>query len=244
MLPVIGITPLWDEKLSSLWMLPGYADGITACGGLPVILPLTSDKRLVNRFFSMCDAILLTGGQDVSPLLYGQQPRPGTETCPLRDAQDSLLLELALMQDKPLLGICRGLQPMNVFLGGTLWPDLPAELPGTAHKMLPPYDRAAHSVSLVPGSPLARLTGQSVFQVNSCHHQGIHRLSRQLSPMAISPDGLTEAVYMPHRRFIQAVQWHPEFLFEKDPFSRLLLDSFVKAAARFRADADAQRGTP
>lgn len=117
MLPVIGITPLWDEKLSSLWMLPGYADGITACGGLPVILPLTSDKRLVNRLFSMCDAILLTGGQDVSPLLYGQQPRPGTETCPLRDAQDSLLLELALAQDKPLLGICRGLQLMNVFLG-------------------------------------------------------------------------------------------------------------------------------
>ena len=230
--PVIGVVPLVDAEKQSYWMLPGYMRGLEAAGAAPVMLPLTADGAVLERLTTLCDGILLTGGQDVEPALYGREKSPACgETCPARDAMERRLLELALARDLPLLGICRGIQLLNAALGGTLVQDLPGERPSAVtHRMQPPYDRAAHTVRLLPGTPLASLLGMETLGVNSCHHQGIGALASPLREMACAPDGLIEAVYLPDRRFAWAVQWHPEFSFETDENSRRIFQAFVAAA--------------
>lgn len=231
--PLIGVTPLYDRERDSYWMLPGYMQGLEAAGAVPVMLPLTADEAALTRAAGVCAGFLFTGGQDVAPALYGQQPRPACgEICPARDAAEQVLLRLALAADKPLLGICRGIQFLNASLGGTLYQDLETERPSPVdHHMTPPYDRAVHTVTLCPGTPLAALLGASVIGVNSYHHQAIRTLAPALRAMAQAEDGLTEAVYMPDRRFVWAVQWHPEFSYRTDENSRRILAAFVQAAA-------------
>ena len=106
--PVIGVLPLWDDDKESLWMLPGYMDGITASGGLPVMLPMTVDPLELKQLAQLCDGFLFTGGHDVSPDLYGEEPLTGTECCVPRDIMERSLLRIAMSMDKPVLGICRG----------------------------------------------------------------------------------------------------------------------------------------
>ena len=165
MKPTIGVTPLWDDKLESLWMVPGYMDGIAAAGGIPVITPLTSDRGDLERLVQLCDGLLFTGGHDVTPSYYGERPLDGlVETCPARDAMEFTLFELALAAAKPLFGICRGIQLFNVAFGGTLYQDLPSQRPSEiVHTMTTPYDRAQHWTTLEPGSPLRTLLGVETF---------------------------------------------------------------------------------
>ena len=237
--PLIGLVPLMDIGRDSLWMLPGYMDGVAAAGGLPVMLPLTEDPAALEQLAALCDGFLFTGGQDVDPALYGQAPDPAMEeVCPARDGMETALLRLALERDRPVLGICRGLQFLNAALGGTLWQDLPSQRPSAVcHRMKPPYDRVAHEVALVPGTPLHGLLGRDEIGVNSCHHQAVRDLAPCLAPMAQAPDGVTEAAYMPGRRFFWAVQWHPEFSFRTDESSRRIFGAFVAAAGAGEAEA-------
>ena len=153
---VIGVTPLWDRDRDSYWMLPGYLEGLELAGALPITLPLTEDTDDISRLVSLCDGFLFTGGQDVSPELYSEKPRQACgEICEKRDAFEQRLFAQALEQDKPMLGICRGIQFFNACLGGTLYQDLPTEHPSeVAHVMRPPYDQTVHSVALLPGTPL------------------------------------------------------------------------------------------
>ncbi|MEE1274044.1 MAG: gamma-glutamyl-gamma-aminobutyrate hydrolase family protein [Olegusella sp.] len=230
MKPVIAVMPLWDDDRRSLWMLPGYLDGIAEAGGTGVMLPLITDSDAVAQLISLCDGVLLTGGHDVSPSLYGQEPFDGLETCPARDRMDATALRLALREDKPVLGICRGIQLMNAALGGTLWQDLPTQHPSDVnHHMAPPYDRVAHEVRILPGTPLHQLLGQDFLCVNSYHHQAVRDVAPGLVPMAVSTDGLVEAVYAPDQRFCWGVQWHPEFSFRTDASSRAIFRAFVDA---------------
>lgn len=230
--PLIGIVPLVDYDKESVWMLPGYMDGVTQAGGAPVILPLTDDAATLSQLVDTCDGILVTGGQDVSPALYGEAVRPECqELCPERDRMEQVLLELAFRADKPLFGICRGIQILNAALGGTLYQDLPAQHPsGVEHHMTPPYDRLGHTVSFPAGSPLEQVIGRRDMPVNSYHHQAIKDLASSLLPMAFTEDGIIEAVFMPDRKFVWAVQWHPEFCYKVDENSRKLFSAFVEAA--------------
>lgn len=229
---IIGITALYDSERASYWMLPGYMKGIEEAGGIPIMLPLTADKEVVEVLCAQCDGLLLTGGQDVSPALYGMSVSPACgEICHERDAMEEQLLRSFMRRDKPVLGICRGIQLLNAVLGGTLYQDLPTEYPSeVVHQQKPPYDVPAHGVSLVPGTPLHRLLRRDTLPVNSCHHQAIRMLSPHLVPMAMSPDGLVEAAFMPEARFIWAVQWHPEFSYRTDEGSRMILRAFVEQA--------------
>lgn len=231
--PQIGVTPLYDAQKASYWMLPGYFLGIEAAGGLPVMLPLTEKQKDLEQLGSMCDGVLFAGGQDVTPAVYGREQTPNCgETCPERDRMERRLLQILLEQDKPLLGICRGLQFLNAALGGTLYQDLSAECPGALkHRMDKPYDDRAHAVDLTADEPLSTLLQTDRIQVNSCHHQGIRTLAPALRSMAVADDGLIEAVWMPEKRFVWAVQWHPEFLYRKDEASRRLFEAFVQASA-------------
>lgn len=231
MKPMIGLIPLVDEGRDSYWMLPGYMRGVEQAGGLPVMLPLTSDPASLRTLAERCDGFLFTGGHDVSPKMYGEDTLPECAApCLERDRMEKPLLQMALAEGKPVFGICRGLQLINAALGGTLYQDLPTQHPSDVnHRMAAPYNRAEHDVTLLPGTPLRALMGQDTLGVNSCHHQAIKALSPRLSPMAVAPDGLIEAIWMPERRFVWAVQWHPEFFDLDHEPSRRLFDEFIRA---------------
>lgn len=233
MKPVIGLMPLWDEEKDSYWMLPGYVDGVMRAGGLPVMLPLSADREDLRRLCDLCDGFLFTGGPDVDPGVYGEEALPCVSTFVPRDDMERIVLDLALAQDKPVLGICRGIQFLNAALGGTLYQDLPAQHPSDVpHVMKPPYDRAIHTVRIEQPSPLYDLLGKEMIGVNTYHHQAVRELAPCLTPMAVSEDGLVEAVYMPDKKYVWAVQWHPEFMSPEDEEAGRLFTSFVDACRK------------
>ena len=228
--PLIGLIPLVDEGRESFWMLPGYMAGIARAGGLAVMLPLTGEDVDIENLVERFDGFLFTGGHDVDPALYGQEKEGCCgDLCPGRDTMEQKLLKAALAADKPVLGICRGLQLMNAVLGGTLWQDIPTQFPSeTNHRMAAPYGRAEHTVQVNPELPFGNLP--LTLGVNSCHHQGIRELAPELKVWAKAPDGLVEAVYLPGKRYARAVQWHPEFFPVEDELSRTIFGGFVEAA--------------
>lgn len=230
--PTIGIIPLIDYQRNSYWMVPGYMEGIAQTGGLPVMLPVTGDKETIRQIADSFDGFLFTGGHDVYPALYGEEPIPECGECSEeRDWMEFLLLQEILKRDKPLLGICRGIQFLNAALGGTLYQDLPCQRPSEVeHHMSPPYDVPIHQVVIELGSPLYELLGMETLDVNSYHHQAVKELSPQLRVMARATDGLVEAVYIPEKRFVWAVQWHPEFSLHTEDSSRRIFEAFVRAA--------------
>lgn len=215
-LPIIGVTSLWDSERKSLWMLPDYLDGIKAAGGVPVILPIDISENGADRIIETCDGSLFTGGQDVA-------------SCPERDNPETLLLSKALQADKPIFGICRGLQFLNVFLGGTLWQDLPSEHPSEiVHRQAKPYGIPTHKVTL--SGELKSLLDKDILEVNTLHHQAIKDLANGLTTMAVAPDGIIEAVRMKNKRFVWAVQWHPEYMFTTDKNSLKVFEFFINFA--------------
>ena len=225
--PIIGVTPLWDAERKSVWMLPDYLDGIKAAGGIPVVLPLEMTEADADRIVETCDGFLFTGGQDVTPELYGAKNGLSLITSPERDKLEMLLLSKALPSDKAILGICRGLQLINVFLGGTLWQDLPSQHPSEfVHRQGKPYGVPTHKVIL--NGDLQTLLGKDILEVNTLHHQAAKDLGRDLTPMAVAPDGIIEAVQMVGKRFVWAVQWHPEYMFKTDPDSLAIFSCFIK----------------
>lgn len=231
---IIGVMPLVDKERESLWMLPAYMEGIEAAGGIPVIMPLTNEEETLHRLSDMADGFLFTGGQDVSPALYRKKAGEYCgESCQKRDSMEKILLSIAIREEKPVLGICRGIQLINAALGGTLYQDLPTEYASDLeHHQKPPYDVAAHGVKLVTGTPLSELLGEETMEVNSYHHQAIRELAPVLKPMAYAEDGLVEAVWMPEHRFLWAVQWHPEYNYRVSAESRKLFKKFVDTCSR------------
>lgn len=229
--PLIGILPLYDLEKKSYWMLPGYMKGIEEAGGLPVMLPLTSDLDEIRQLSEEMDGYLFSGGPDIEPSLYGEEKRPICDVCcDLRDAMEIPLFHAVYEKDKPIFGICRGIQLINTALGGTLYQDLPSEHPSdTVHRQTIPPENPTHSVTLIADTPLCTVIGSDTMMVNSCHHQAVKTLGKGLCVMGVSEDGIIESVYAPEKYFVQAVQWHPESMHHVDENSRKLLRHFVKA---------------
>jgi len=234
--PMIGVIPLWDEKKGSIWMEPAYMRGLEEADAVPVILNLTISEIALKQFACFFDGFLFTGGPDVHPKFYGQEKADYCgEICETRDQMEAYIFrEAVLNQNKPALGICRGIQLINVMLGGSLYQDIPTELHSTInHWQGPPYDVPAHNVRLIPESPLCKLAGKECIEVNTCHHQGINRIAKGLEVMATSDDGLAEAVYMPDRPFVWGVQWHPECSI-KEEISKKIFFAFVEGVKKQR----------
>ena len=229
--PLIGVMPLWDEGKKSIWMLPGYLEGIQEAGGTPVIFPLTEDREELEQLCSLCNGFLITGGQDEDPAIYGETPIPQMgEICTVLDQMERQVLEYVIKEDKAVLGICRGIQYLNAMLGGSLYQDLNVQHPSkTEHHMEPPYDRVIHQVQIIDGTPLHQLLQVTELGVNSYHHQAVKTLAPSLTVMAESEDGLVEAVCMPEKTYVWAVQWHPELSYQTDKYSRKIFESFVAA---------------
>jgi putative glutamine amidotransferase len=208
---------------------------IDATGCLPILIPAIGAKVDASQLLDRLDGLLLTGSpSNVHPDQYGGEPsHPGTLHDPERDATTLPLIREAVRRNLPILAICRGMQELNVALGGTLHQrvhELPGRLNHRSRKDGPdgPYG-PAHSVTLSPGGFLASLAGATAVMVNSLHSQGIDRPALALSVEAIAPDGQIEAVSLPEARFVVGVQWHPEFRVLENPLSRALFAAFAEA---------------
>jgi putative glutamine amidotransferase len=234
---VVGIpspieTARWGAWEAPAHLLPRtYVDHVQRAGGAALILPAdadwaTSPDDLLDRL----DALLLAGGADLDPRFYGAEPHPETRgTVPERDTFEIALARRAVERDLPLLGVCRGMQVVNVALGGTLHQHLPEVVGHEEHRRsLGSFEQSEHDVDLVPGSLAARAAGEHVHVTKSHHHQGVDRLGEGLVVTGRATlDGLPEAVELPDRRFVLGVQWHPE----ADERSRLIAALVEEAAA-------------
>ena len=229
MKPIIGIIPLVDEEKDSLWMLPGYMNGISEVGGIPIMLPLTSDADDIKELLSKVQGILFTGGHDVNPAIYNEAPINQTVSfCKERDAMESEVLKQVLEIDMPLLGICRGIQFINAYLGGTLYQDIPTQFTSKLnHHQSPPYDKPVHKVIIKENSRLFSLLKKKSLEVNSYHHQAVKDLAPGLSVMSLAEDGLIEAIEIKDKKFAWAFQWHPEFSYVTDEDSLKIFKEFV-----------------
>lgn len=228
---IVGLIPLYDDERESYWMIPGYMKMLEAVDSIPLMLPLTDNHDELDYFVETCGGVVLTGGHDVAPELYNavRQPYCGT-SCKLRDEMERYILKKSVELDKPVLGICRGVQFMNACFGGTLYQDLVKEFNSSIdHHMKPPYDRAVHEVDIHKGSLLFSILGKEKIGVNSYHHQAIKDLSPEFANSAISEDGIVEGIEMPSKRFIVGVQWHPELTYLRDENSQKLIKAFVDA---------------
>ena len=228
--PLIALTPYFNIERDEPYMRPAYLKAIRAAGGTPLILPLDLEEEDLQQVVDTFDGFLFTGGPDIHPFFFDEETQENCgNVCLRRDRMEMALLKLVTKTGKPVLGICRGIQSLNVALGGTLWQDLPSQHPSDIeHHMNPPYDAFGHNVSLVPGTPLASLfAGQTEIAVNSYHHQAVREPAAGLEVMAVAPDGVIEALYRPASHFLWAVQWHPEFLYKVDPRSQAIFDAFV-----------------
>jgi putative glutamine amidotransferase len=208
-----------------------YAKAITNSGGLPVLIPLCLSEDDLDALLARLDGILFTGGYDIDPRLYGNQPHPKVEGVDKdRDRVEIYLVREVIQSPKSFLGICRGLQVINVALGGTLYEHLPDQFPGgiTHDNHDRVRDFLAHSVRVEPGNRLSQIISSNQIQVNSLHHQGVRKLAPELVSTAQSPDGLIEAFEMPNHPFGLAVQWHPEEMQAYDEMCNLF-QSFIQA---------------
>jgi putative glutamine amidotransferase len=210
-------------------------------GGMPVLVPSAGDRIAIDQAVARLDGLLVPGSpSNVEPHHYGGPPSaPKTLHDPARDGMSLPLLRAAVADDLPVLAICRGIQELNVALGGTLHQSV-HEVPGRLDHFAPSgpvelrYAHTAHAVSLEPGGLFARLAGVDSLIVNSLHRQGIDRLACGLVVEATAPDGQIEAVRAPAASFVVGVQWHPEYRHGEEPFSRALFAAFG-AACRARA---------
>lgn len=227
--PIIAISPLWDEEKKSMWMLPGYFGGLEQAGATPIMLPLTDNEEELRQLADLADGFLIPGGQDVNPALYGEEAQEQTiEISPIKDSAEQTFLTFMLQQDKPVLGICRGIQLLNVTYGGTLYQDLPNEI-HQKHHMDPPYNMFWHMVNLIPDTPIAEIIGRDTLEVNSIHHQAIHEVAPSMKVMAVTEQNVVEGIYDPNHKFVLGIQWHPEYLYERDKGSRKIFQAFVNA---------------
>lgn len=185
---------------------------IELAGGIPVIIPETSDPLLIDQTVAMLDGLLMSGGEDINPAYYGEEKAEKCETInDARDTYELLLLKKAMDRNVPVMGICRGMQLINVAMGGTLYQDLPSEKPSEiTHRQMENFLQPAHDVMLEPDTEVARIFGQMKFGVNSRHHQAVKTLAPGLKITAWSSDSIPEAIEAYPAKNVMAVQWHPE----------------------------------
>lgn len=233
-----GIPP----ALPSSWVMnQRYFLAATMVGGVPWMVPLFDDDLPTLRaIYERLDGVLIPGGVDMDPRQYGQEVLPETGNLdPARDRVELQLTKWAIEDGKPVLGLCRGLQIINVARGGTLWQDLATQMPeAVKHDYFPPQGYArqhlAHTVTVDDSSKLSQLLdAPGEIMVNSMHHQSVQELGDGLVVTARAPDGVIEAIELPGPEFVVGVQWHPEVFEMTDPHTRHLFGGFIAASSRW-----------
>ncbi len=211
-----------------------YVWAIENAGGIPVILPVTREPDVIAHYLGVVDGLLLSGGVDVAPACFGEEPHPKLGSVDDdRDTTELPLIRDALAQDMPVFAICRGIQSLNIALGGTLYQDIPSQAPSAIHHQQSdvgiPRNTTSHSVRIVPDSRLRSIVGVEEMQTNSFHHQSLKQVADGLVVTAVAPDGIIEAAESPAHRYVVAVQFHPEETAPNDLHSRQLFEAFIAA---------------
>lgn len=212
-----------------------YPAALAACGALPLVIPLNLPDEALRAIFQRLDGLCLAGGVDVDPARYSEPPHPALgQVDAARDRVELLLARWALETDLPTLGICRGIQLLNVAGGGSLYQDIRAQLPAAnRHDYRPsetPWEHYTHRVRVNDGTRLATILGVSELMTNSFHHQALKRVADGFVVAAQADDGLIEAIESPDRAFALGVQWHPEGMFRNDRYAQRIFQAFVDAA--------------
>lgn len=248
MKPLIGITPDFNAgdrratqgREPTYFLRARYLQAIEDAGGLPLILPLTATPSGLRSLLTRLHGLVLTGsGPDLPPGLYGERQR---YDYPLMSRQradfETGLARLVQRAGVPTLGLCGGMQSLNVGLGGTLYQDIPSQLSlSLRHRQSAAAEKPSHWVEVRPESLLQRILGRGRIRVNSSHHQSVKRVAPSLTVSAVAPDGVIEAIESRRHPFLLGVQWHPEFLYRHDGMARRIFASFVKAARAYSARA-------
>lgn len=229
--PMIGIMPQYYPNNTRYSIDTGFSEGILEAGGIPLMLPATTDEAILRQCLAQCDGIIFAGGCDIDPSCYEEERIPECNASSLlRDESEMLMMKLALEADIPILGICRGSQMINVVMGGTLYQDIPSQLnTSVVHKQAISGGKPTHSVSILPDTPLAQLLGKTELMVNSYHHQCIKDAAPGMQIMAKAQDGVIEAFCFPEKRFLWGVQWHPEMSLAYDEESGKIFEMFLHA---------------
>ncbi|CAN7251513.1 gamma-glutamyl-gamma-aminobutyrate hydrolase family protein [Mesorhizobium caraganae] len=235
MQPIIGITSNFDLDKKTYITYDQDVRAIEEAGAVPIILPYVKTND-INAILNLISGLVLPGGKDFPTALYGATPHPAVKgIIPQRDTFEFALARSALDRSMPILGICRGMQLLNVVSGGTIYPHTLDELANVLdhREGMPPLSHPAHEVQIERSSLLWRACGEppSSFRVNSGHHQAVKEVAPEFVVSARASDGVVEAIEAPGRPFVIGVQWHPEMMYESEPACRQLIDNFVKACS-------------
>lgn len=234
--PIVGLTPAHDMDNDSVSLMPTYTRALESAGAIPLILPLETAKEDLAVLADLCQGFIFTGGPDPHPFLWGEDIHKACGPISIkRDQMELALLSIAMEQKKPILGICRGAQLINVGLGGDIYQDIDSQYHAVfpiAHRQPLPSTYTSHHVDVRDGSRLAEISGTNGrIQVNSHHHQSIRKLAPGMIAGGVAPDGLIEEIELQDYPFLIGVQWHPEYLYETDATAKNLFRCFVKACA-------------
>lgn len=230
--PLIGLTPSDDDSTGSSRISASYLNALQESGAVPLLLPLAPSAEDCSALTDTLDGFIFTGGPDVHPFYFGEETLEGCGNCSfIRDHSELLLFSHILKTKKPVLAICRGIQLINIAMGGDIYQDLSRTERHLKIAHRQPFSSSfpSHHVSAVPDTLLASVIGTQAIEVNSAHHQAVRRIAPGLQSCAFSPDGIIEAVEAPGYPFLLGVQWHPELLFHSHEHARRLFNTFVNS---------------
>ena len=232
--PLIAITPQYDLDMQKVKIEPSYMRAVKEFGGIPILLPLYNEADDLADLIDYVDGIIYSGGPDVNPLMFFEDAIIGCkEIIKERDELELNLLPIILKKHKPILGICRGIQTMNIALGGDIYQDIVSQTQSQiGHYQKAKGNNPTHMVHIDKNSMLYEIVGKEEIAVNSFHHQAIRAVANQLEVAAYSKDGLVEAVTMKKYPFFLGVQWHPESLYTEDEMSCRIFGAFIKACKK------------
>ncbi|MCH5583924.1 gamma-glutamyl-gamma-aminobutyrate hydrolase family protein [Shimazuella sp. AN120528] len=228
--PIIGIT--LDQDDQKFFINHDYVQAVIQAGGIPLLIPFLRDPIMIQKMVEQCSGLLLTGGKDVDPFYYGEEPSPNLgEIIPERDEIELKVFELFLQQNKPILAICRGCQLMNIALGGDLYQDIASQISSALnHDQHAPRGYPTHTIDIKKESLLFDIIGEKKIRVNSYHHQSVKNVCPPLTISAVASDGVVEAVESISHPFLLGVQWHPEGMSVlQDKHAMQLFSSFINA---------------
>ncbi|HSI65793.1 MAG TPA: gamma-glutamyl-gamma-aminobutyrate hydrolase family protein [Planococcus sp. (in: firmicutes)] len=236
MKPIIGITSSMELGAKSYAIGEANIQAISNAGGLPIMLPYLREEADIEQLAQRMDGLYASGGYDIDPTLFGEEPHPNLGVIiPERDQFELALIKRMLELDKPILAVCRGAQILNIAAGGDMYQDIYTQKKGDLlqHQQLAPNSHGSHFVDVPAGSLLHKLAGRERFKVNSRHHQANRRVPDSFMVSGTASDGVVEAIESREHSFVLGLQWHPENMAEaSDPSSQKIFEGFVGACSK------------
>lgn len=236
MKPIIGITPSYSYDNNCISINYDYLKMIELSGGFPIILSYTNYNEYLS-FFHLVDGIIFSGGGDIDPLLFGEEAiKENGQICPLRDTFEIELCKIALKQNVPLLGICRGIQILCAASEGSIYQDLSQQGSCNKHMQQAPRFYPTHTIKINPSTKLHSILQCDTLNVNSFHHQSVKKPGKTFQISAVTPDGIIESIEHIKNDYAIGVQWHPESMTAQNKKQKLLIDSFIDASKNKRKE--------